>query len=111
MEELTRGRDLTEDEMMELMKNEMGEESGKQQEEETKDTADTMKHILTSKKKNIKTNQDDVKDMLDQRLDDKAKAKMQEMLEAGVPLKEALEQFGRQGESAEQEMTEIQKKM
>merc|ERR1719412_2153654 len=49
--------------------------------------------------------------MLDQRLDDKTKAKMQEMLDAGVPLKEVLEQFGRQGEPAEQEMTEIQKKM
>ena len=31
--------------------------------------------------------------MLEQRLDDTAKAKMKEMLDAGVPLKEVLEKF------------------
>merc|ERR1712098_974328 len=115
IEELTKGKDLTEDEILEIMKNEMGDESrkkmeelikqghskqevmkmmmasGKLQEEETRDTAETMKHIMTSKKKNIKMSQDDIKDMLEERLDDASKAKMKEMLEKGVPLKEVLE--------------------
>merc|ERR1712098_651781 len=115
MEELTKGKDLTEDEILEIMKNEMGDESkkkmeelikqghskqevmkmmmasGKLQEEETRDTAETMKHIMTSKKKNIKMSHDDIKDMLEERLDDASKAKMKEMLEKGVPLKEVLE--------------------
>merc|ERR1712198_634908 len=105
IEELTKGKDLSDDEILEIMKNEMGDESkkkmeelikqghskqevmkmmmasGKLQEEETRDTAETMKHIMTSKKKNIKMSQDDIKDMLEERLDDASKAKMKEMLE------------------------------
>merc|ERR1712142_697342 len=73
IEELTKGKDLSDDEILEIMKNEMGDESkkkmeelikqghskqevmkmmmasGKLQEEETRDTAETMKHIMTSK--------------------------------------------------------------
>merc|ERR1711879_490996 len=120
MEELTKGKDLSEDEILELMKNEMGAESkkkmeellkqghskqevmkmmmagGKLQEEETRDTAETMKHIMSSKKKNIKMSQNELKDMLEERLDDEAKAKTKEMLEKGVPLKEVLEHFSKQ---------------
>jgi len=134
MEELTKGKDLTEDEILELMRNEMGEESrkkmdelmkqghskqevmklmlagGQLQDEETRDTAGTIKHIMTSKKKNIKMNQDDLKEILDQRLDDDAKAKMKEMLAAGVPLKEVLDSFAKQCEP-EQELSEMEKKM
>merc|ERR1712066_351775 len=103
MEELTRGKDLSDDEILELMKNEMGEESkkqmeelmkqghskqevmrmmmasGKLQEEETRDTVETMKHIMT-KKKNIKMTQNEMKELLDERLDEESKAKMTEML-------------------------------
>merc|ERR1712227_387753 len=81
MEELTKGKDLTEDEILEIMKNEMGAESKKKmeellskgrspkdvmkmmmqtgmtQEEEARDTAETTKHIMNSKKKNIKMSQ------------------------------------------------------
>ena len=135
LEDLTRGKDLSEDEMLELMKNEMGEESrkkmeelmkqghskqevikmmmasGQLQDEETRDTAGTMQHIMTSKKKNIKMNQNDVKDMLEQRLDDEAKAKMKEMLEAGIPLKEVLDKFAAQLDPQEPELSEMEKKM
>merc|ERR1711892_1482725 len=82
MEKLLEGKeDLSEEEVIELMKNELGAESqkkmeellkaghspkdvmkmmmqvGKTQEEESRDTAETMKHIMTSKKKNIKMTQ------------------------------------------------------
>merc|ERR1712098_288744 len=116
IEELTKGKDLSDDEILEIMKNEMGDESkkkmeelikqghskqevmkmmmasGKLQEEETRDTAETMKHIMTSKKKNIKMSQDELKQMLD----DESKTKMQEMLKSGVPLKDVLDHFAKQ---------------
>merc|ERR1711976_681925 len=135
IDELTKGKDLTDDEILEIMKNEMGEESkkkmeelikqghskqevmkmmmasGKLQEEETRDTAETMKHIMTSKKKNIKMSQDDIKDMLEERLDDASKAKMKEMLEKGVPLKEVLEHFTKQCDPPDPEISEMEKKM
>jgi len=135
MEKLMEGKDLTDDEMMELLKSEMGEESkkqmeelikkghspkdvmkmmmqtGKTQEEETRDTAETMKHIMTSKKKNIKMSQKELKEMLDERLDEDSKAKMQEMLNAGVPLKEVLDHFAKQCDPPEAQLTEMEKKM
>merc|ERR1711915_255466 len=135
MERLMEGKDLTDDEMMELLKSEMGEESkkqmeelikkghspkdvmkmmmqtGKTQEEETRDTAETMKHIMTSKKKNIKMSQKELKEMLDERLDEDSKAKMQEMLNAGVPLKEVLDHFAKQCDPPEAQLTEMEKKM
>merc|ERR1711915_896973 len=103
---------------MELLKSEMGEESkkqmeelikqgrskqevmkmmmasGKLQEEETRDTAETMKHIMTSKKKNIKMSQKELK----------------EMLNAGVPLKEVLDHFAKQCDPPEAQLTEMEKK-
>merc|ERR1711970_544244 len=135
LEKLMEGKDLNEDEVLELMKNEMGAESkkkmeellkqghskkeamnmmmqiGKTQEEEARDTAETMKHIMTSKKKNIKMSQKELKEMLDERLDDESKAKMQEMLKKGVPLKEVLEHFAKQCDPPEKELTEMEKKM
>merc|ERR1711976_821622 len=135
IDELTKGKDLTDDEILEIMKNEMGEESkkkmeelikqghskqevmkmmmatGKTQEEETRDTAETMKHIMTSKKKNIKMSQKELKEMLDERLDEDSKAKMQEMLNAGVPLKEVLDHFAKQCDPPEAQLTEMEKKM
>merc|ERR1719392_166157 len=84
---------------------------GKSQEEETRDTAETMKHIMASKKKNIKMSQKELKEMLDERLDDESKAKMQEMLKAGVPLKEVLDHFAKQCDPPEEQLTEMEKKM
>merc|ERR1712142_539231 len=107
MQKMTQGQDLTNYQIYELMKEQMDAESqkkmeellkqghskkdvmemmmkvGKSQEEETRDTAETMKHIMASKKKNIKMSQKELKEMLDERLDDESKAKMQEMLKAG----------------------------
>merc|ERR1712179_538844 len=127
--------DLSDDEVLELMKNELGAESqkkmeellkqghskkdvvkmmmqvGKSQEEETRDTAETMKHIMTSKKKNIKMSQEELKQMLDERLDDESKAKMQEMLKSGVPLKDVLDHFAKQCDPPEEKLTEMEKKM
>merc|ERR1711936_163503 len=135
LEKLMEGKDLNEDEVLELMKNELGAESkkkmeellkqghskkdvmnmmmqiGKTQDEEARDTAETMKHIMTSKKKNIKMSQKELKEMLDERLDDESKAKMQEMLKKGVPLKEVLEYFAKQCDPPETELTEMEKKM
>merc|ERR1712106_572096 len=123
------------DEVLELMKNELGAESkkkmeelikqghspkdvmkmmmqtGKTQEEEARDTAETMKHIMTSKKKNIKMSQKELKEMLDERLDDESKAKMQEMLKKGVPLKDVLKHFAKQCDPPEEQLTEMEKKM
>merc|ERR1712029_559091 len=128
MEKLLEGKDLSEEEILELMKNEMGSESKKKmeellskghspkdvmkmmmqtgmtQEEETRDTAETMKHIMTSKKKNIKMSQKELKEMLDERLDEDSKAKMQEMLNAGVPLKEVLDHFAKQCDPPEAQL-------
>merc|ERR1712106_742145 len=127
--------DLSEEEVIELMKNELGSESqkkmeellkaghspkdvmkmmmqvGKTQEEESRDTAETMKHIMTSKKKNIKMTQKELEQMLDERLDDESKAKMQEMLKAGVPLKDVLDLFAAQCDPPEEQLTEMEKKM
>merc|ERR1712106_1279869 len=135
MEKLMDGKDLSEDEVLELMKNELGAESkkkmeelikqghspkdvmkmmmqtGKTQEEEARDTAETMKHIMTSKTKNIKMSQKELKEMLDERLDDESKAKMQEMLKKGVPLKDVLEHFAKQCDPPEEQLTEMEKKM
>jgi len=136
MEKLLEGKeDLSDDEVLELMKNELGAESqkkmeellkqghskkdvvkmmmqvGKSQEEETRDTAETMKHIMTSKKKNIKMSQEELKQMLDERLDDESKAKMQEMLKSGVPLKDVLDHFAKQCDPPEEKLTEMEKKM
>merc|ERR1712142_1351198 len=120
MEKLLEGKeDLSEDEVLELMKNELGAESqkkmeellkqghskkdvmemmmkvGKSQEEVTRDTAETMKHIMASKEKNIKMSQKE----------------LQEMLEAGVPLKEVLDHFAKQCDPPEEQLTEMEKKM
>merc|ERR1712042_106538 len=76
-----------------------------------RDTAETMKHIMASKKKNIKMSQKELKEMLDERLDDESKAKMQEMLKAGVPLKEVLDHFAKQCDPPEEQLTEMEKKM
>merc|ERR1711892_1532739 len=136
MEKLLEGKeDLSEEEVIELMKNELGAESqkkmeellkaghspkdvmkmmmqvGKTQEEESRDTAETMKHIMTSKKKNIKMTQKELEQMLDERLDDESKAKMQEMLKAGVPLKDVLDLFAAQCDPPEEQLTEMEKKM
>jgi len=135
MEKLMDGKDLSEDEVLDLMKNELGADSkkkmeellkqghspkevmkmmmqtGKTQEEEARDTAETMKHIMTSKKKNIKMTQKEMQQMLDERLDDESKAKMQEMLKKGVPLKDVLEHFAKQCDPPEEQLTEMEKKM
>merc|ERR1711874_223720 len=96
MEKLLEGKeDLGDDEILELMKNEMGTESQKKMEELLK-----QGH---SKK--------EVKEMLDERLDDESKAKMQEMLKAGVPLKEVLDHFAKQCDPPEEQLTEMEKKM
>merc|ERR1712215_199466 len=104
--------DLTDDQAIELMREELGEKSqkkmeelikqgysakevmqkmmaeGQTKEEELKETAETMKHLLATKKKNIKTSQKDVQAMLEERLDDESKEKMKEMLAQGIPLQE-----------------------
>merc|ERR1712227_1090806 len=67
--------------------------------------------IMTSKKKNIKMTNEKIKEMLDERLDDEAKAKMQEMLKKGVPLKDVLNHFTKQCEPPEPQLTEMEKKM
>merc|ERR1711892_72410 len=72
---------------------------------------ETMKHIMTSKKKNIKMTQKELEQMLDERLDDESKAKMQEMLKAGVPLKDVLDLFAAQCDPPEEQLTEMEKKM
>merc|ERR1711915_379028 len=105
MEELIKKGNSPKDVMKIMM------QTGKTQEEETRDTAETMKHIMTSKKKNIKMSQKELKEMLDERFDEESKAKMQEMLNAGVPLKEVLDHFAKQCDPPEAQLTEMEKKM
>merc|ERR1719477_65731 len=92
----------------EIMKKMMTE--GQTQEEESLETCDTMKHLMSSKKKNIKQSPEQIKAMLEERLDEESKAKMKEMLAAGVPLKEVLEKFAKQFEP-ESTMTCMEKKI
>merc|ERR1711963_866869 len=75
----------------EIMKKMMTE--GQTREEESLETCDTMKHLMSSKKKNIKQSPEQIK----------------EMLAAGVPLKEVLEKFAKQFEP-ESTMTCMEKK-
>merc|ERR1711936_1081676 len=91
-----------------IMKKMMAE--GQTQEEELLETSDTMKHLMTSKKKNIKQSPKEIQAMLEERLDEDLKAKMREMLAAGVPLQEVLEKFAKQFEP-ESTMTCMEKKI
>ena len=91
-----------------IMKKMMTE--GQTQEEELVETSDTMKHLMSSKKKNIKQTPEQIKAMLEDRLDEESKAKMKEMLAAGVPLKEVLDKFAKQFEP-ESTMTSMEKKI
>ena len=126
--------DLSEDEAIAMMRNELGDASkkkmeemlkqgftvqevmkkmmseGKTKEEEVRDTTDTMKHLLSSKKKNIKMKPEEIKAMLEERLDDASKAKMKELLAQGVPMQEVLDMFSKQYET-ENQMTAIEKKV
>ena len=135
LKDLVGDKNLNEDEVLEIMKGEMGAESqkkmeellkaghskkdvmkmmmegGKLKEEETRDTAETMKHIMASKKKNIKMNPKEMKEFLDERLDDESKAKMEEMLKKGIPLKEVLQQFSAQLDPPEEKLTAMEMKM
>ena len=91
-----------------IMKKMMAE--GQTQEEELLETSDTMKHLMTSKKKNIKQSPKEIQAMLEERLDEDSKAKMREMLAAGVPLQEVLDKFAKQFEP-ESTMTCMEKKI
>ena len=128
--------DMSEEQAIEMMKNELGlgEKSqklidemlrqgysakdimkkmmteGQTQEEELLETCDSMKHLMSSKKKNIKQTPAEVKAMLEERLDEESKAKMKEMLAAGVPLQEVLDKFAKQFEP-EITMTGMEKKI
>merc|ERR1711936_903467 len=91
-----------------IMKKMMTE--GQTQEEESLETCDTMKHLMSSKKKNIKQTPKEIQAMLEERLDEESKAKMREMLAAGVPLQEVLDKFAKQFEP-ESTMTSMEKKI
>merc|ERR1711990_1206180 len=91
-----------------IMKKMMTE--GQTQEEELLETCDTMKHLMSSKKKNIKQTPEQIQAMLEDRLDEESKAKMKEMLAAGVPLQEVLDKFAKQFEP-ESTMTCMEKKI
>merc|ERR1711872_123478 len=60
---------------------------------------------------NIKTKPEDIKEMLNDRLDTESKAKMEEMLAKGVPLQEVLDHFIKQGQPEEPPMTSMEKKV
>merc|ERR1719397_2232974 len=127
--------DMSEEQAIAMMKNELGlgEKSQKlidemlrqgysakdimkkmmtegQTQEEVVETSDTMKHLMSSKKKNIKQTPEEIKAMLEERLDEESKAKMKEMLAAGVPLQEVLDKFAKQFEP-ESTMTCMEKKI
>jgi len=126
--------DISDDEAIEMMRNELGESSqkkmeemlkqgytakeimkkmmteGQTKEEEIRDTTETMKHLMSSKKKNIKTNPKDIEAMLNERLDNESKEKMKEMLARGVPLQEVLDHFSKQFET-ESHMTSLERKV
>merc|ERR1711997_864795 len=69
------------------------------------------KHIMASKKKNIKMNPKEMRELLNERLDDESKAKMEEMLKKGIPLKEVLQQFSAQLDPPEEKLTAMEMKM
>jgi DNA-binding transcriptional MerR regulator len=56
-------------------------------------------------------NPKEMKEFLDERLDDESKAKMEEMLKKGIPLKEVLQQFSAQLDPPEEKLTAMEMKM
>merc|ERR1712110_1169020 len=82
----------------EIMKKMMTE--GQTKEEEIRDTTETMKHLMSSKKKNIKTNPKDIEAMLNERLDNESKEMMRN--ELGESSQKKMEEMLKQGYTAKE---------
>ena len=127
-------KDLSEEEMLEVMRSQLGADSlqemeklvkeghsvqevmkkmmelGRTKEEEAIESAETVQHLIKSKKKNIKLSDSEAEAMLNDRLDDVAKVKLKRLIESGVSMKDALGQVLREAQPVEQ-MTEMEKKI
>ena len=107
-------KNMSEDEMIEMMKSQMGEESikemeklikqgvsvkdvmkkmmvqGNTKEEEALEQAETLQHLMNSKKKNIKVNKKEAEELIDERFDEMTKIKLKKLIESGMSVKDAI---------------------
>lgn len=127
-------KDLSEEELMEVMRNQLGNESieemerlvkeghsvqdvmqkmmqvGRTKEEEVIESAETVQHLIKTKKKNIKLSDREAEDMLNERLDEMAKVKLKKLMDSGISMKDALSQVLKEAKP-EESLTEMEKKI
>ena len=125
---------MSEDEMVEVMRKQMGEESvkemekliaqghdvkdvfkkmtneGNTKEEELLEKAETINHLLKTKKKNIKLTDKEAENIIDERFDAESKDKVKEMLKSGKSVKEAIKSVIKESKPVEA-LTEVEKKL
>merc|ERR1711994_1052672 len=107
-------KDLSDEEMLEMIKSKLGDDSIKQmeklikeghsikdvinkmmdqgstKEEELLEKAETLSHLLKSKKKNIRISESEAESMMDEMFDDDMKEKIHDMMKSGASLKKAI---------------------
>jgi len=127
-------QEMSEDDMIEVMKNQMGEDSvkemekliaqghavkdvmkkmmnvGNTKEEELLEKAETINHLLKTKKKNIKVSEKEAEDIIDNRFDDESKEKVKDMMKSGLSVKDAIKSVIKESKPKEN-LTEIEKKV
>jgi len=126
--------EMSDEEMIELMKSEMGEESikemekmikegksvkdvmnqmmvqGNTKEEELLEKAETLNHLMKSKKKNIKLTEKEAEKLIDERFDQESKDKVKDIMKSGLSVKNAIKTVINETKPKEN-LTDIEKKV
>lgn len=127
-------KDMSDDEMMEVMRSQMGEDSlkemekmlkegasvkdvmkkmmvqGNTKEEEMLEKAETLQHLMNSKKKNIKLSEKEAGNMIEERFDDDSKSKLKKLMTSGASIKDAINNVINESQCKEN-LTEMEKKI
>merc|ERR1711923_190438 len=133
MEIAMKQKDMSDEELISAMQEEMGEESkkdmekmlasgesakevvkkmmqsGKTKEEEMLENAETINHLMKTKKKNIKITDGEAEEMVDERFDDSTKTKLKKVMQDGKSMKDAIKNVIDESKPQKQ-MTEMEKK-
>ena len=126
--------EMSDDEMVEMMKSKMGDESTKEmekliaagvpikevmkkmmesgntKEEELMEKAETLQHLMKTKKKNIKMTEKEAAALIEERFDEESKAKLKKLMESGMSVKEAIKSVMDENKPKEN-LTEMEKKI
>merc|ERR1711922_49339 len=85
-------------------------QSGKTKEEEMLENAETINHLIKTKKKNIKITDGEAEEMVDERFDDGTKIKLKKVMQDGKSMKDAIKNVIDEAKPQKQ-MTEMEKKI